>query len=155
MLVVIDDAHQADTSSLRLLAELAPALRTMPAAVLVTARDGDRDWRGRLDMRTTLLRSGLVISLQPLAASDTRRRGGRRDRRAGRAGPGPRHRRTQRMSKADAPVSLDEPEIEGRYVDLDGYTVGIRDLQGRRGPGRASSAGCRTTVASVRTGVWF
>ena len=70
VLVVIDDAHQADMSSLRLLAELAPALRTMSAAVLVTARDGDRDWHGRLDMRTTLLRSGIVISLQPLAAGD-------------------------------------------------------------------------------------
>ena len=28
-----------------------------------------------------------------------------------------------RTSKADAPVELDEPVIEGRYVDLDGYTV--------------------------------
>ena len=70
VLVVFDDAHQADTSSLRLLAELAPALRTMPAAVLVTARDGDRDWHGRLDLRTALLRSGDVISLQPLAEGD-------------------------------------------------------------------------------------
>ena len=70
VLVVIDDAHQADMSSLRLLAELAPALRTMPAAVLVTARGGDRDWQGRLDVRTTLLRSGVVISPQPLAAGD-------------------------------------------------------------------------------------
>jgi hypothetical protein len=70
VLVVFDDAHQSDTSSLRLLAELAPALRTIPAAVLVTARDGDRDWHGRLDMRTALLRSGDVISLQPLAEGD-------------------------------------------------------------------------------------
>jgi hypothetical protein len=70
VLVVIDDAHQADVSSLRLLTELAPALRTMPAAVLVTARDGDRDWHGRLGMRTALLRSGDVISLQPLAEGD-------------------------------------------------------------------------------------
>ncbi len=30
-----------------------------------------------------------------------------------------------RMSKADAPVSLDEPEIEGRYAQLDDYTVGF------------------------------
>jgi hypothetical protein len=30
-----------------------------------------------------------------------------------------------RTSKADAPVSLDEPVIEGRYVELDGYTVGF------------------------------
>jgi hypothetical protein len=70
VLVVFDDAHQADTSSLRLLADLAPALRTMPAAVLVTARDGDRDWHGRPDMRTALMRSGDVISLRPLAAGD-------------------------------------------------------------------------------------
>ena len=28
-----------------------------------------------------------------------------------------------RMSKADAPVSLDEPEIEGRYAELGEYTV--------------------------------
>ncbi|HEX3310532.1 MAG TPA: AAA family ATPase, partial [Streptosporangiaceae bacterium] len=70
VLVVIDDAHQADVSSLRLLTELAPALRTMPAAVLVTARDGDRDWHGRLGMRTALLRSGDVISLQPVAEGD-------------------------------------------------------------------------------------
>src|SRR6516225_8400397 len=65
VLIVFDDAHQADTSSLRLLAELAPALRTMPAAVLVTARDGDRDWHGRPDMRTVLMRAGDVVSLQP------------------------------------------------------------------------------------------
>jgi hypothetical protein len=30
-----------------------------------------------------------------------------------------------RMSKADAPVALDEPEIEGRYAELDEYTVGF------------------------------
>ena len=30
-----------------------------------------------------------------------------------------------RMSKADAPVSLDEPEIEGRYAELGEYTVGF------------------------------
>ena len=28
-------------------------------------------------------------------------------------------------NKASAPVSLDIPELEGRYVDLDGYTVGF------------------------------
>ena len=30
-----------------------------------------------------------------------------------------------RTSKAEAPLTLDEPVIEGRYVDLDGYTVGF------------------------------
>jgi hypothetical protein len=70
VLVVIDDAHQADTSSLRLLADLASALRGMAAAVLATARDGDRDWQGRLDERGALLRSGPVIALPPLGAGD-------------------------------------------------------------------------------------
>jgi hypothetical protein len=70
VLVIIDDAHQADPSSLRLLAELAPALRSMPAVVLVTARDGDQDWRGRLDERSALLRSGLVITLPPFGEDD-------------------------------------------------------------------------------------
>jgi hypothetical protein len=30
-----------------------------------------------------------------------------------------------RTSKAEAPIALDEPVIEGRYVELDGYTVGF------------------------------
>jgi hypothetical protein len=29
-----------------------------------------------------------------------------------------------RTSKPEAPITLDEPEIEGRYVELGGYTVG-------------------------------
>jgi len=28
-------------------------------------------------------------------------------------------------NKASAPIGLDIPELEGRYVDLDGYTVGF------------------------------
>ena len=70
VLVVIDDAHQADTSSLRLLVELAPALRAMSAVVLVTARDSDQAWQGRLDERSALLRSGLVVTLQPFGEDD-------------------------------------------------------------------------------------
>jgi hypothetical protein len=42
----------------------------MPAAVLVTARDGDQAWQGRLDERGTLLRSALVITLPPFAEGD-------------------------------------------------------------------------------------
>ncbi len=70
VLVVIDDAHQADPSSLRLLAELAPALRTLPSVVLITARDGDQAWPGRLAERSALLRSGPVITLAPLGVAD-------------------------------------------------------------------------------------
>lgn len=29
-----------------------------------------------------------------------------------------------RTTKSEAPVLVDEPEIEGRYVELDGYTLG-------------------------------
>ncbi|HEU5385395.1 MAG TPA: AAA family ATPase [Streptosporangiaceae bacterium] len=70
VLVIIDDAHHADTSSLRLLAELAPALRAMAATVLVTARDSDQDWQGRPAERNALLRSGLVITLPPFGPDD-------------------------------------------------------------------------------------
>jgi predicted ATPase len=42
----------------------------MPAAVLVTARDGDQAWQGRLDVRGALLRSALVITLPPFTESD-------------------------------------------------------------------------------------
>ena len=37
-------------------------------------------------------------------------------------------------SKADAPVTLDEPEIEGRYAELDGYTVAF-ERTSPTGPG--------------------
>jgi hypothetical protein len=30
-----------------------------------------------------------------------------------------------RTSRDEAPIGVDAPEIEGRYVDLDGYTVGF------------------------------
>jgi hypothetical protein len=30
-----------------------------------------------------------------------------------------------RISRTDAPITLDLPVIEGRYVELDGYTVGV------------------------------
>jgi len=32
-------------------------------------------------------------------------------------------------NKASAPVGVDIPELEGRYVDLDGYTVGFETYQ--------------------------
>jgi hypothetical protein len=32
-------------------------------------------------------------------------------------------------SKANAPVAVDAPEIEGRYVDLGGYTVGFETFK--------------------------
>src|ERR1700722_14209967 len=40
-----------------------------------------------------------------------------------------------RTRKADAPVSLDEPEIEGRYAELDDYTVAFETYKADMGPG--------------------
>ncbi len=40
-----------------------------------------------------------------------------------------------RTSKAEAPIALDEPMIEGRYVELDGYTVGFETHKADMDPG--------------------
>jgi hypothetical protein len=34
-----------------------------------------------------------------------------------------------RTTKAEAPILVDEPPIEGRYVDLDGYTVSFETFR--------------------------
>jgi hypothetical protein len=67
LLVVIDDLHDADPSSARLLLELAPALRSLHAVVLATARD---DWRGRADVWGGLNRLGRTIRLSPFTEAD-------------------------------------------------------------------------------------
>jgi len=41
-----------------------------------------------------------------------------------------------RMSKADAAVSLDEPEIEGRYAELGEYTVAFETHKADMDPAR-------------------
>ena len=54
-------------------------------------------------------------------------------------------------NKASAPVSVDIPEFEGRYVDLAATPSASRSTRPTSTrPG--SSAGCRRTVVSVRTG---
>jgi hypothetical protein len=40
-----------------------------------------------------------------------------------------------RTSKADAAIAIDEPVIEGRYVELDGYTVGYETHKADMDPG--------------------
>jgi hypothetical protein len=40
-----------------------------------------------------------------------------------------------RTSKADAPLALDEPMIEARYAELDGYTVGFETHKADMDPG--------------------
>ena len=40
-----------------------------------------------------------------------------------------------RTSKTEAPILVDEPPIEGRYVDLDGYTVSFETFRLDADPG--------------------
>lgn len=44
LLVVLDDLHWADRDTLRLLRHVGPALRELPAVVLVTLRESEGDW---------------------------------------------------------------------------------------------------------------
>jgi tetratricopeptide (TPR) repeat protein len=69
--IVLDDAHDAETSTLRLLLDVSPELRTLPVVVLATARD--IGWTGREELRAELLRQATRVALTPLAAEDVRR----------------------------------------------------------------------------------
>jgi len=60
-----------------------------------------------------------------------------------------------RMSKADAPVALDEPEIEGRYAELGEYTVAFETHKADMDSGAPVPGPCRTIGASARTGAWY
>ena len=53
--------------------------------------------------------------------------------------------------KEEAPILLEEPEVTGRYVELDGYTVSFETFHTDTDPGPLFRA-CRTTAASARTG---
>ncbi|HKS51913.1 MAG TPA: ATP-binding protein [Pseudonocardiaceae bacterium] len=70
LLLVIDDLHDADPSSLQLLAKLAPSLRSTAAVVLATARDGERDWLGRSEVWATLNRLGETVQLWAFQEAD-------------------------------------------------------------------------------------
>jgi hypothetical protein len=69
-LVVLDDAHDAEASTLRLLLDVSPALRTLPVVVVATARD--TGWEGREELRADLLRQGTQVALAPLTAAEVR-----------------------------------------------------------------------------------
>ncbi|WP_166459296.1 ATP-binding protein [Amycolatopsis pithecellobii] len=70
VLVIVDDLQDADLSSLRLLTEIAPALRSAPVLVLATARDDEAEWRGREEVRATLNRLGARVRLHPFADAE-------------------------------------------------------------------------------------
>ena len=87
LLVVLEDLHWADTSSLRLLAYAAEALRDAPVLLLVTARESERGERSRADPGPR--RAG-PAGRGPAAGAAPGRGGGRRAaaRRGGRPGRG-------------------------------------------------------------------
>ncbi|MGW2570599.1 AAA family ATPase [Streptomyces sp. NPDC001537] len=70
LLLVLDDVHAADASSLRLLLETADAARTCPVLLLATARDEDAAWRDDGWARAQLLRRGRALGLGPLQERD-------------------------------------------------------------------------------------
>ncbi|MGW3117392.1 ATP-binding protein [Streptomyces sp. NPDC001107] len=70
LLLVLDDVHAADASSLRLLLETADAARTCPVLLLATARDEDAAWGDDGWARAQLLRRGRALGLGPLPERD-------------------------------------------------------------------------------------
>jgi hypothetical protein len=58
-----------------------------------------------------------------------------------------------RTCKDEAPILVDEPVVEGRYVEMDGYTVDSSPFAATRTLPHCF-ADCRTTAASAHTGVW-
>jgi hypothetical protein len=66
LLIVMDDLHDAQESTLRLLGHLAPALRTSAAVVLATARGGEHAWRDHVEVRAALVRHARSFPLAPL-----------------------------------------------------------------------------------------
>jgi hypothetical protein len=70
LLLVIDDLHEADPSSLQLLIEVAPSLRSIAVIVLATARDGERDWLAQREAWGTLNRLGECLRLRPFGEAD-------------------------------------------------------------------------------------
>ena len=67
VLIVLDDLHAAQESSMWLLAHLAATLRSSAVLALATARDGEPDWRGHVEARAALVRQATTLHLPPLS----------------------------------------------------------------------------------------
>ncbi|MFF3446263.1 ATP-binding protein [Streptomyces sp. NPDC002667] len=70
LLLVLDDVHAADASSLRLLLETADAVRGARVLLLATARDDDSAWQDRAWARAQLSRRGSALPVGPLRDED-------------------------------------------------------------------------------------
>src|SRR5579871_5186447 len=66
VLIVLDDLHAAQESSMWLLAHLAAALRSSAVLVLATARDGESAWHGHVEAHAALVGQATSVHLQPL-----------------------------------------------------------------------------------------
>jgi hypothetical protein len=69
-LLVLDDLHDAEASTLRLLLDVSSELRTLPLLVVATARD--TGWAGREQLRAELLHQAHRVSLAPLTEDEVR-----------------------------------------------------------------------------------
>lgn len=69
-LIVLDDLHDAQASTLRVLADLAGTLRTARVVIVATARDAAADWTGRERLRGDLLNQARRLALGPLGEQD-------------------------------------------------------------------------------------
>ncbi|WP_433298197.1 ATP-binding protein [Pseudonocardia sp. CA-142604] len=70
LLLVFDDVHDADASSLELLGHVARQLRATHVVILATSRDGEAAWQGRGRIRGELVRAGRSLPLATLSTGD-------------------------------------------------------------------------------------
>ena len=70
LLLVLDDLHDAQASTLRLLADLSSVVRTSSVVVVATARDSAHEWAGREELRGQLLGQAHRLALGPLDLTD-------------------------------------------------------------------------------------
>lgn len=67
VLIVLDDVHAAQESSMWLLAHLAAGLRSAAVLVLATARDSEHAWYDHVEARAAIMRQATSLHLPPLS----------------------------------------------------------------------------------------
>jgi hypothetical protein len=67
VLIVLDDLHAAQESSMWLLAHLAAGLRSSAVLLLATARDGEHAWHDHVEVRAAIVRQVTAVHLLPLS----------------------------------------------------------------------------------------
>jgi AAA ATPase domain len=70
LLLVFDDLHEADASSIELLGHVARQLRATRVVIVATCRDGEAAWSGRGRIRGELARAGSSLPLATLSTDD-------------------------------------------------------------------------------------